>query len=57
MAGVATTAVNTVGAGDAFCAALVIALHSGMTPTAALQTAASSISPARSSRDTLAPCD
>ncbi|WP_341976400.1 ribokinase [Microbacterium sp. LWO13-1.2] len=40
-AGVATTAVNTVGAGDAFCAALVIAIHSGMTPTAALQSACS----------------
>lgn len=38
-AGVPSTAVNTVGAGDAFCAALVIALHSDMSLTAALQTA------------------
>lgn len=40
-AGGATSAVNTVGAGDAFCAALVIALHTGMTPTDALQSACS----------------
>ncbi|KHK96589.1 ribokinase [Microbacterium mangrovi] len=39
VAGVPADAVNTVGAGDAFCAALVIALHSEMDPLAALHTA------------------
>lgn len=37
--GVPTRAVNTVGAGDAFCAALVLALQSGLPPQSALQTA------------------
>lgn len=36
---VKTTVVNTVGAGDAFCAALTIALRSGLTPEDALRTA------------------
>ncbi|WP_271176882.1 PfkB family carbohydrate kinase [Leifsonia poae] len=36
---VATTPVNTVGAGDAFCAALTIALRDGLSPEAALSTA------------------
>ena len=37
--GVPTRALNTVGAGDAFCAALVLALQSGLPPQSALQTA------------------
>ena len=36
---VKTTPVNTVGAGDAFCAALTIALREGLAPEQALQTA------------------
>jgi ribokinase len=38
-AGVRATAVNTVGAGDAFCAALVLALRSGQSHEQALRTA------------------
>jgi ribokinase len=38
-AGVRVTAVNSVGAGDAFCAALVLALRSGQLPENALRTA------------------
>ncbi|MGZ0711956.1 ribokinase (plasmid) [Coraliomargarita sp. W4R53] len=38
-AGVRAVAVNTVGAGDSFCAALVLALRSGATAQAALETA------------------
>jgi ribokinase len=38
-AGVRVSAVNSVGAGDAFCAALVLALRSGQIPEAALRTA------------------
>lgn len=37
--GVPTRALNTVGAGDAFCAALVLALQSGLPAQSALQTA------------------
>ncbi|MFF1571291.1 ribokinase [Leifsonia sp. NPDC058292] len=36
---VKTTPVNTVGAGDAFCAALTLALREGLSPEAALRTA------------------